>query len=205
MSGWPAYLWRIGHVSAPLSLVPLALCGWSGRFDDPRREFRCLYCADAPATCFRERLADLRPDVEALAAIGGPSPPVAMSSRFRAANALSAGRLEPLPVRVADLFSPETRREVTERYATLLSSFGVQYLDLAETMAREPRALTQAVSRALYEHGYDAIRYPSLLDGRPSWALFEGRAWLGRVGEDLDLTYAQPDFAWVAGEYNIAL
>ena len=205
MSRWPPYLWRIGHISAPLSLVPREFCGWSGRFDDPRREFRCLYSADAPATCFREKLADLRPNIEALAAIGGPSPPVVLSSSFRAATALAAGRVEPLPVRVADLFSPETRREVMERHAALLSSFGVQYLDLAEAMVREPRALTQAVSRALYEQGYDAIRYPSLLDGRPCWVLFEGRAWLEALGDDLDLTNAQPDFTWIAREYNLSL
>jgi len=42
--------------------VPRRYCGWQHRFDDPRREYRTLPCAEQAATCLREVLADLRPN-----------------------------------------------------------------------------------------------------------------------------------------------
>jgi len=56
---------------APLGFVARALCSWQERWDDPRREYRTLYCAQRPETCLIEVLADLRPNTSMLADLGG--------------------------------------------------------------------------------------------------------------------------------------
>ena len=41
--------------------------GSQHRWDDPKREYRTLYCAEQQLTCLREVLADLRPNTKAIA------------------------------------------------------------------------------------------------------------------------------------------
>src|SRR5206468_2834034 len=38
----------------------------NNRFDDPKREYRTLYCAETVSTCLREVLADFRPNAESI-------------------------------------------------------------------------------------------------------------------------------------------
>ncbi len=58
-------LYRIGRLPNPLGWPPLSAVG-GGRFDDPRRRFRTLYCAEQRRACFYEVLGPLRPDPETL-------------------------------------------------------------------------------------------------------------------------------------------
>ncbi|MDP9345109.1 MAG: RES domain-containing protein [Actinomycetota bacterium] len=58
-------LWRVGQHADPLGFVGRELYEFSHRFDDLRRRFRTLYCAELPETSLREVLADFRPNVAA--------------------------------------------------------------------------------------------------------------------------------------------
>lgn len=59
-------VWRLGYFEAPCDFPPHHLYAWTHRFDDPRREYRTIYCADEKQTCLREVLADLWPNRVAL-------------------------------------------------------------------------------------------------------------------------------------------
>jgi hypothetical protein len=59
-------LWRVGHRSDPLAFTPLDLYEWNHRFDDARRRFRTLYCAEDTKTSLREVLAEFRPNAGAI-------------------------------------------------------------------------------------------------------------------------------------------
>lgn len=57
---------RIGRCPSPLAWLPWQAVG-TGRFDDPRGEFRVLYAAEQRLACFVETLAPWRPSLEDLA------------------------------------------------------------------------------------------------------------------------------------------
>lgn len=40
-------LWRVGYCVNPLGFTPLDLYSFNHRFDDIRRRFRTLYCAES--------------------------------------------------------------------------------------------------------------------------------------------------------------
>ena len=65
-SGELGALWRVGYYAAPLGYTPWQLYQFNHRFDDTRRRFRTLYCAQSPETCLREVLADFRPNLAAM-------------------------------------------------------------------------------------------------------------------------------------------
>ncbi len=56
-------LWRVGYHADPLGFTPWELYQFNHRFDDTRRRFRTLYCAQFPQTCLREVLAAFRPSL----------------------------------------------------------------------------------------------------------------------------------------------
>ena len=62
----PGALYRLGFLPEPLAWPPWQYAG-TGRFDDPRREFRVLYAAAKRRTIFIESLARYRHALGALA------------------------------------------------------------------------------------------------------------------------------------------
>jgi len=196
-------LWRVGHRRDPLGFPPRDRCAWSHRFDDLHRRWRTLYCAWTPETALREVLADLRPNVAAIArflARHGPQasaelPRAPVTRAWRERNML-------VPVRVVlaegacvlDLTDAHVCRRIEERHAALLAEHGLGRLDLHEITTRR-RALT----RAIVTHAYDEervglVRYPSSIDlaATPCYALIEGRARLEPAGEAIPLTDPPP-------------
>ncbi len=173
-------LFRIGRSPNPLDWPPLERAG-SGRFDDPRREFRTLYVAEQRVGCFVETLARFRPDLEFLAsranipdseepaAQGSPRIPEAWCEQHLVGRlTLRAGQ------RWLDLRSFKTRELLRGELAALLMRLGLADLDVAGI--RGPtRELTQAIARWAYEHKYRGMAFKSRFDDAfDCWAIFEG-------------------------------
>jgi hypothetical protein len=192
--------------------VPRELCGWQHRWDDPRREYRTLYCAEGASTCLREVLADLRPNAKAIAELkelfGSDTPALAgvgeVSAEWRDANRLCPA------VAVAETglchldAEVELRNELEHDLADLLVDHEMDHLDIAQVRSRD-RIVTQIVSRLLYERAYAGVRFGSNLDDQPCYALFEGRAELLPDGDPLELTPDLEPLRRVCDEFGLTL
>jgi hypothetical protein len=210
----PEPLWRLGHVDGPLDFVPWPLCGWQHRWDDPQRKYRTIYCAAEKLTCLREVLADLRPNTKVLAEMAdtvGLSAELlraagSVTPAWRAGHALAPGRLvvTAAGAAVVDTDDVGVREALTIRHAALLARFGMDHLDISEIRSRT-RIVTQTIGRDLCEGGACGVAFGSNLDDRPCFALWEGRAGLGRAGEPLALTPHLPELAQVCGEFGLSL
>jgi len=53
--------------------------------------------------------------------------------------------------------------------------------------------VTQTIAGDLFDRGAAALRFPSRLDGRPAFALFEGRAEFVEAGEPILWTDPAPE------------
>jgi hypothetical protein len=197
---------RLGNRRDPLGFPPANLCGWSNRWDDPLHEYRTLYCAPSAITCLREVLADFRPNTKVLVELEdlyGPDAPEmglaqgAVSADWCRAHAFATGLLWSTGDLV-DVDKPKTRESLMLRHASLLADRGHSHLDIADLRSRD-RAVTQAISRSLFEEGAAGIRYRSNLDDSPCVALFEGRAGLYPLDDVVGL---HPDqLAYLASKY----
>lgn len=205
-------LWRVGHRTEPLAYTPYELCSWNHRFDDRERRFRTVYCAEHPETSLREVLADFRPNLEARKAFADAFgadalkdlPAAAVTARWREEHLLISARMT-LDGELADLTEPEVRAELEERHAALLLDHGLDHLDLHEITARR-RVITQSIAADLFDRGVGAMRFPSRLDGLPALALFESRAELEQLGEQVELTDPAPEpLLVVSREWSLAL
>jgi hypothetical protein len=174
--------------------VARQFCSWQQRWDDPRREYRTLYCAEQPETCLAEVLADLRPNtmmLTELAELMGESPELleaagTVDPGWRALHSLQAARLL-LDGELADVEDLRMRAELERRHAILLAAHGMDHLNISEIRSRA-RVVTQTIGRHLYDDGYAGLAFSSNIDGRPCFALFEGRFELQPVDEPLRMT-----------------
>jgi hypothetical protein len=191
-------LWRVGHHSSPLAFTPRALCSWNHRFDDVKREFRTVYCAEHPETSLREVLADFRPNPAArkdLADAFGPQalkdlPDASVTASWREEHRLAPAQMS-LDGDLVDLTDPQVRADLENRHTALLVEYNLEHLDLHEITARR-RVLTQTIARDLFDRGAAALRFPSRLDGQPALTVFEGRGELVEAGEAIGLTDPAP-------------
>jgi RES domain len=209
------YVWRLGHIDSPLDYIPHELCSWEHRFDDPRREYRSLYCAELKETCLREVLADLRPDSRARAEYaqfqrdqGIPPEDIHQPSRtvdveWRQSNALARATVDRNGTLV-DLNDPAVLEELAGRHAELLLEHGMRYLNISEIRSKN-RIVTQTISRDLYERGAAGVRFRSNQDDRLCLALMEGRARLVPAGEPIPLTEDIPELLQVCSDYGLVL
>jgi hypothetical protein len=187
-------------MSDPLGFVPRDRCSWGHRFDDPEHRFRTVYVSLRPETCLREVLADLRPNLAAVARfveLHGPEAaedivdePVTAAWRTRnvLASATIAARASFL-----DLTDAAVRNDVETEHVMLLASFDLPHLDMHEITTRR-REVTQTIAGWAHDEGCAGVRFPSSRDNdAPCWALFEGRAHLERAGEAILLTDPAPE------------
>jgi hypothetical protein len=205
-------VWRLGHRDAPLDYVPRPLCSWRHRWDDPRREYRTIYCAESGLTCLREVLADLRPNAKAIAELrelfGEETPALRgvgeVAAEWRESHllcpALAVSRHEFCDVDA----EVELRNELEHELILLLVEHEMDHLDISQVRSRD-RIVTQAMSRALYERRYGGVRFGSNLDDRPCYALFEGRAELEPNGDPLELTPDLEPLTDVCDEFGLRL
>jgi hypothetical protein len=206
-------LWRVGHRDDPFAFTRRDLCEWNHRFDDARRRFRTIYCAEDPRTSLREVLADFRPKLSAIRAFADAfgegalddisSHPVTASWREQHVLAPAQAHLDGL---IVDLNELQTRDELEKRHAALLAEHGLEHLDLHEITSRR-RIVTQTIAADLFDRcKAAAVRFPSRLDGRPALALFEGRGELVAAGEPLELTDPAPaSLVEVCTEWGLTL
>ncbi len=186
-------------------------CSWQHRWDDPRREYRTLYCAERPETCLAEVLADLRPNTRMLAELAdlmGESPELleaagAVEPGWRRLHALQAAR-PLLRGELADVEDLSLRAELERRHAGLLAAHGMDHLNVSEIRSRT-RTVTQTIGRHLYDDGYAGVAFNSNIDGRPCFALFEGRAELQPRGEPLPMTDDLPVLSAVCAQLGLRL
>ncbi|WP_255802048.1 RES domain-containing protein [Mycobacteroides abscessus] len=210
-----AIWWRVGYHADPVRLkqVPLQEYSFGHRFDDARRRFRTLYCAERPQTCLMEVLADYRPNRAAMlrhierygpeAAEDFASEPVTRS--WLEQNVLVQVTLEDDSAELVDLTDPAVRYDLEKRHAQLLAVHGMDHLDLHEITSNR-RPLTQAIAADLFDRGAGGMRFLSRLDGQPCFALIEGRAAVRQVGSPLTLTApAPPALAEVAQFWGLTL
>lgn len=198
----------MGFADDPLGLTPRDLCSWAHRFDDPRRVYRTLYCAERRLTCFREVLADFRPDSRALDEMrrlfgGVPDTVGTVPPDWLEQQALASGRLEIFSGELVDIDDPPLRTELERKHADLLAAHGMDHLDISEVRSRN-RQLTQALSRDLFDRGAAGLVFRSNLDDLPCVALFEGRAAVRLEGEAQPLTDIPVELLQVCEEFGLS-
>lgn len=206
-------LWRVGHRDDPLAFARRELFAWNHRFDDGRRRFRTIYCAEDPRTALREVLADFRPKLSAIRAFVDAFgegalddfPPYSVTASWREQHVLAPARAQ-LDGPLVDLSEPHARDELAKRHAALLAEHGLEHLDLHEITSRR-RIITQTIATDLFDRlEVAAVRFPSRLDGKPALALFEGRGELEAAGEPIELTDPAPaPLVEVCTEWDLAL
>lgn len=206
-------VWRVGYFEAPLAFKPEERRSWDHRYDDSRREFGSLYCAQDPLTAFREVLQELRPNAKAIAeyvALFGSDedlPRNAVSWAWRSQNVLARATLSAELTEFADLQSAASRAQIERDQADVLTEHGVTHLDVTDTTSKD-RRFTQALARALFDAGAVGVRFASNLDGGSCLALFEGRAELypnDEHGDAVLLAEDVPAMLQVCEEWNLAI
>jgi RES domain len=203
----------VGHRDDPLAFTRRELCSWNHRFDDLRRRFRTIYCAEDSRTSLREVLADFRPKLSAIRAFADAfgedalddlsSHPVTASWREQHVLAPAHARLDGP---IVDLNDAGMRAELEKRHAALLAEHALDHLDLHEITSRR-RIITQTIAADLFDHREAAaVRFPSRLDGKPALALFEDRGELVAAGEPIELTDPTPaSLVEVCAEWDLTL
>jgi hypothetical protein len=196
------------HARTPLHRVarrpdPWAFPSWSfagddgtfgNRYDDPAGRYRVLYASSRRRGAFLETLARFRPDPAVLAALQDIAPDAADSADERpaaVAGVVPIAWLERRCIGAAtpsgafcDIAHSDSLAYLRRAMAAQLLRYGLEDLDAGDVRRRAPRALTQELSRYVFEHGRDAggaalrgIRYRSRLgDDVENWAIFEGDA-----------------------------
>jgi RES domain-containing protein len=199
----------VGHFLAPLDPPPSALCHWKGRFDDPERRFRTLYCAQTSLTCLYETLSSFRPSIQARKQFEdrfGTLPFGILPRTWRqdrvlieAQIVIKSGNLVPLEepgVRYRLEREPEVR--------DLLIALGISQLDMGIILGSE-RKLTQAIARSVHRWGDAGVRYPSRHGLGECAALFEGKAQLVAIGPHRPLTDDFPELVEVCDRWDLRL
>lgn len=186
----PRRIWRVGRAPDAWAWPDWRFAGPDGtfghRFDDPRGAYRVLYTGSERFGAFVEALAPYRPHpalLEARRDLSGVGPAEGLAPGTLAAGWLSSrtiGEAQPRGA-FADIGHSRSLRLLRERLGADAPGWGVDELDAAAIRLSAPRALTQAVSRIVFEcvqHDgstqFAGIRYRSRLgDEIDNWAIFE--------------------------------
>jgi RES domain len=196
----------VGNIANPLGFTPPELCSWEGRFDDPGRTFRTLYCAEKPLTCLREKLADFRPSLKTLKEFGatGLESAFSLPSSWRATYALAPAAVRIHSGDLINIDDPGVRRDLETELRDLMFDLGVEHLDMGEIQGGDRRP-TQAIAQTLYRWGAAGVAYRSKLDNEICLALFETRAELLPSGEIRKLIEPLPELENVCREFRLSL
>jgi hypothetical protein len=207
-------LFRVGRSPDAWALAPWMYAGPDGtfgnRYDDPDGEYRVLYAADQRRGAFLETLSRFRVDVQLLAeldAIEGDERddafPTARSgvvpSDWLATRRI--GTATAASLWFVDVAHSESLVHLRECLAARLVHYGLDDLDAGDLRRRAPRALTQEISRYVFEHGsapsgepVAGIAYRSRLgDELTNWAIFEGHQLDEIVDADTIIAADDPD------------
>lgn len=201
-------LHRVGRVPDAWALAPWTYAGpdntFGNRYDDPAGEYRVLYAAGPRRGAFLETLARFRVDVQLMAELGAIEddedfPTVAggvVPSEWLETRCTGTARAESL--HFVDVAHSQSLAHLRERLAARLVHYGLDDFDAAEIRRRTPRALTQEVSRYVFERpeAFAGIHYLSRLgDDISNWAIFEGSELDAVLEENGPIEPDDPDFA----------
>jgi hypothetical protein len=156
------------------------------RFDDPRGEYRVLYASSQRFGALVEALAPYRPHpallewrrhLRATVAADGLAPGTVPADWLAGRT---VGEAQPGGA-FADVGHSRSLRLVRDRLGSRALAWGVEELDAAAIRLSAPRALTQAISRIVFDCSQEdgspqfaGIRYRSRLgDEIDNWAVFE--------------------------------
>ena len=208
--------WRVGYHTSPFEFVPRELGDWQNRFDDPKGEYRTLYCAEKKLTAIREVLADLRPNVSRRAEFARfqlqqscrPDQLVVPSREvgpaWRREHVLVHASLQ-RDGALADLDDLVLRGRLEQTHGELLLRHGMDHLDVSEIRSKI-REVTQAISRDLYDQGAAGLLFKSAIDDQQCVVVFEGRGWLEDTYEpEIDLTEDVDELRQVCSEFGLIL
>lgn len=183
--GAPELLYRLGRPPDAWALPPWEFAGPDGtfdnRYDDPLGLYRVVYASGRRFGTFVETLARFRPDlavVAELAAIAGsegdaPTIPAGVVPSGWLTNRC-IGVASVAQARFADVAHSDSIAHLRTALAKRLVHYGLDDFDAGDLRTRAPRALTQEISRYVYDQGFAGLRYPSRLgDDIVNWALFE--------------------------------
>lgn len=197
----PTTVWRLGHAKDPVGFTPRPLCSWTNRFDDPQKSYQTLYVAEERLTCFLGVFQDLRPDAEAMALLSqledagdghDDSDAGTLTQEHLNNRVITLARVMPPAVKALDVEDLNVRRELALRLAPTLVRNEIKYLDLGEVRGNN-RALTQAISRLVYDDGYHLLSFSSKIDGLRCFVLFEERSHLQQAGPAEPLAEELPE------------
>jgi hypothetical protein len=216
-------LHRVGRVPDAWALAPWTYAGpdntFGNRYDDPQGEYRVLYAAGQRRGAFLETLARFRPDLQLIAELQAiddddafPTLPCGVVPsewmETRCIGKASASSLD-----FADISHSESLAHLRHALAARLVHFGLDDLDAGDIRKRTPRALTQEVSRYVYERAETedgepvaGIRYLSRLgDELSNWGIFEGHEPDEILEEAESIEPDDPDFASALATLGLTL
>lgn len=204
-------LWRVGRKPEPWAWIDWR---WAGeqRWDDFEHEFRTVYAAESPYTCFVEILAHYRPDPNLVADMAGidvdpidaahyGTPPAGQIPRnWVDTRLVSSARVDGT---FCDVTAAESIATLRPTFLLLATLFGLPDFDASTLKAAQPREITQRVASWLYEHQPDG---GDLIDGiffrsrhgdeMSMWAIFERPGdvpWSKRVSIQTETAIALSD------------
>ncbi len=206
-------VWRVGYVDAPLDYPPRVHLPdpSSGRFDDPLKEYRTLYCARYQSIALRETLQQFRRSTTTLSrlkSVFGDTglPPARVPDDWREKHVLAPARIRLVAeARLAVYEDPELLRKLEEGFAEFLESQDIAGLDISALRAKD-RIVSQFFGRFLHDRGHAGIVFESgLPPGGPCVALFEDHAWLEPSGSPRPLTKPFPALRAISRELGLEL
>ena len=169
-------IFRVGR-SPDCWTIPKSTSVGNGRFDDPRREYRVLYCASSPLGCFLETLAVFRRDLNLMAelsAIDGIDdyqPLGEVPIEWFENRALGSAHLNG---RFVDVSRASSIGWVRRGLRELLLSSGFPDFDVSSLCQAKDRHLTQAISRLVFDSSFSGLCYISRFGADvENWASFE--------------------------------
>lgn len=207
------FVWRVGYYSAPCDFPPSNRpYAWTNRFDDPNKQYRTLYCADEKKTCLREVLADFRPNTKAILEFIQFFKPTMEEKRvfgkvtmgWRREHVLAQANMKISSGKIVDVEDTSVLKKLEYQMADFLARESIKHIDIKELRSKR-RNVTQQISRALFDSGYDVIKFYSHLDRLPCYALFEFRAKLNQIGKAISLAVDFPELIVVCKELDLVL
>jgi hypothetical protein len=217
-------LYRVGRAPDAWAWPPWEYAGEDGtfgnRYDDPRGEYRVLYACSQRVGAFIETLARYRTDPAILAAYAhievepedaDAFPTIApgvVPADWRLTRKIGKAR-HPGPF--ADIGHSTSLTHLRTALASRLLHYGLDDLDSGDVRRRLPRALTQELSRYVFENSDTAdgepllgIRYLSRLgDDIENWTIFEGSEPQAPTSDDIPPD--DPDLASALATLDLVL
>jgi len=211
-------LYRVGRRPDAWALAPWTYAGpdntFGNRYDDPEGEYRVLYAAGQRRGAFLETLARFRADLQLIAELAAidedpeyPTTPAAtVPAEWLETRCVGTARADSLLF--VDISHSQSLAHLRQHLAARLVHYGLDDLDAGDIRRRTPRALTQEVSRYVFERAeaFAGIRYLSRLgDELTNWGIFEGSEPDEIVEEDETIEPDDPDFVSALATLGLTL